>query len=121
MGPPRYKLVYKPLYLPVSIVISTIKLLIKQLSYLGGPILYGIFIFGSPSAKDNLHWSHLQGIGQGLKLWFFIQRRSHQGVAIHFPTRRQWQFLMAHKEVRHHLAVLRLAVRSDAGSSLDAP
>ena len=40
MGPPRYKLVYKPLWLPVTIVISTIKPLIRQLSYLGGPILH---------------------------------------------------------------------------------
>ena len=39
MGPPRYKLVYKPLSLSVTIVISTIKPLIRQLSYLGGPIL----------------------------------------------------------------------------------
>ena len=40
MGPPSYELVYEPLKPSLTIVISTIKPLTRQLSYLGGPILY---------------------------------------------------------------------------------
>ena len=39
-GAPSSKWVYKPIKTLLTIVVSTIKPLIRQLSYLGGPILY---------------------------------------------------------------------------------
>ena len=44
VGPPSYKWVYKPLQALLTIAISTIKPLIRQLSYLGGPILYSWYL-----------------------------------------------------------------------------
>lgn len=65
-----------------------------------------MWVLGINIFAESIWIPRLQGIGQGLKARFFVQGRSHQGLAIHFTTRCQWQFLMPHKEVRHHLAGL---------------